>query len=349
MGTGNKTGGRGKKPKTGSAVVFYITNSGLELAQRIRGLYPETQIIKFTAAGAHRRLPLLWKECRNFIFIMAAGIVVRTVAPLLKDKRTDPAVVVLDERGRFVISLLSGHIGGANALAQRIADFIGAQAVITTASDVQERVSLDLWAAERHLVVEDMKQLTKVSGKIVNGKTVRVFSDLSFDASGIPEEFTVVKTIGQADVIISSRLFASGALFLRPRDLVAGIGCNRGTRKEEIESVVAEVMQEKQLSLNSIRGIASIDLKKDEKGLRDYARDHDLNTEFYSADELNHAALRNKLTRSAAVKAATGAVAVAEPAALLGACAVSDTYSLIVKKQKRGNVTLAIARAEFML
>lgn len=114
-----------------TTAILYITQNGFNLAQRLRGLYPNARLLKFKL----EMLPRLWSEYKNFIFIMATGIVVRTIAPLIKDKKTDPAVVVLDEKGRHAISLLSGHIGGANQVAREIADFLNSVAVITTASD----------------------------------------------------------------------------------------------------------------------------------------------------------------------------------------------------------------------
>jgi cobalt-precorrin 5A hydrolase len=214
---------------------------------------------------------------------------------------------------------------------------------------VQGRLSLDLWAEEKNLIVEDFQKLKEMSARIVNGKTIKIFSELKLEPETVPEEFAMVDEPGNADVIISSRLLESNALYLRPRNLIAGIGCNRGTHKEEIGSVVAEVMQNKKLSHHSIKSVASIDLKKDEKGLLDYALDNKFNIEFFSAEDLNHVSSKNKLTRSETVMTATGAAAVAEPAAIMGASTASDDYSLIVTKQKRGNVTLAIAKAEYSL
>jgi cobalamin biosynthesis protein CbiG len=349
MGTENKARDKRSGLQTASAAIFYITDKGYELARRIQALYPDARIMKFTSAGAVPELPLLWKECKNLIFIMAAGIVVRSIASLLKNKRTDPAVIVLDEKGEFAISLLSGHIGGANALAHEIADCVGARAVITTASDVQGKVSLDLWAEGKNLFVENPGKLNAISANIVNDRMVRVFSELAFRPETVPAELTIVGEAEGADVIISSRLLESRALFLRPRNLIAGIGCNRGTRKEEIASVVAEIMQNEKLSPHSLKSIASIDLKRDETGLLEYAQENRLDIDFFSAEELNHVSSNNKLSRSETVMTATGAVAVAEPAALLAARTASDDYSLIVTKQKRGNVTLAIAKAAFIL
>lgn len=290
-----------------------------------------------------------WEASGNIICIMAAGIVVRAAAPLLKHKATDPAVVVLDENGSYAISLLSGHIGGANELARRIAGHIGAQAVITTASDVQGRLSTDLWAMERNLHVEDFGKLRKISAGILRGEAIRVNTEYPVGTGGLPREFVPVDSPEEADIVISHRLIDSRALFLRPGNLVAGIGCNRGTPESEIREAFEGVFLEEGLSVRSVKRIASIDLKKDEKGLLDFARNSGLDIEFFSSGDLNNAALKYNIAESASVRSATGAAAVAEPAALLSAAKLSDNCTLITPKRKRGNVTLAIAQAEFTL
>ncbi len=329
----------------GKTSIFYITGNGRKLAGRIAGLYPGAEILKFNSDIFAER----WETSGNIICIMAAGIVVRAAAPLLKHKTTDPAVVVLDENGSYAISLLSGHIGGANELATRIAGHIGARAVITTASDVQGKLSPDMWAMQKNLHVEDFEKLRKISAGILRGEQIRVNTEYPVGAGGLPGEFVLVDSPEEADMVISHRLIDSGALFLRPGNLFAGIGCNRGTAESEIREVFESVFREERLSVRSVRCIATIDLKKDEKGLMDFARSKELDIEFFSNTELNNAALRYGIAESASVRAATGAVAVAEPAAVLAAARLSDNCALITPKRKRGNVTLAIAKAEFTL
>ncbi|NOZ68453.1 MAG: cobalamin biosynthesis protein CbiG [Deferribacteres bacterium] len=325
--------------------IFYITGNGRKLAGRIAGLYPDAEILKFNSGIFAEK----WRESGNIICIMAAGIVVRAAAPLLKDKTTDPAVVVLDEKGSYAISLLSGHIGGANELARRIAGHIGAQAVITTASDVQGKLSPDLWAMERNLHVEDFDKLRKISARLLRGEPVRVNTEYPVSTGGLPREFVPVDAPGEADIVISHRLVDCAALFLRPKNLVAGIGCNRATAESEIRQVFEDVFREEGLSVRSVKCIATIDLKRDEKGLLDFARNNGLDIEFFSSSDLNNAAMRYGIAESASVRTATGAAAVAEPAALLAARGLFDNCTLITPKRKRGNVTLAIAQAEFTL
>jgi len=327
------------------AVIFYITKNGRELAGLVAGLFPSAEVLKFNSALFTDR----WAKTGKIICIMATGIVVRAMSSLLEDKKTDPAVVLLDEKGDFVISLLSGHIGGANALAKKIAEGIGATPVITTASDVQGKVALDLWAEAMGLYVEDFELLRKMSARIVNGRDVKVKVEGLSGNIKLPAGLVRVETVREADMIISYRVYKKDVLYLRPGVLCAGIGCNRGTTKREIGEVVGAVFGKAGLSMRSISTLASIDLKKDEKGLVAFARDNGLGIEFFGRDELNRIAGEHDITGSAADQAATGAVAVAEPAALLGAKRISGRFSLIIPKEKRGNVTLAIALAELAL
>jgi len=326
-------------------VIYYITNNGFQVAQSVKELIADAEIVRYKKTEFESN----WSGTKNIICIMATGIVVRVIAPLLQDKRTDPAVVVMDEKGEYVISLLSGHLGGANALTRGIADCIGAHAVITTASDVQGKVALDLWAAKENLYVEDYKKLKTLSARIVNGEQIKVRTEHIFNTGNIPEEFEMVGRKDNADIIITSRLMENEALYLRPKNLFAGIGCNRGTTKEEIRDMVTETLQREKLAIHSIACIASIDLKGDEQGLLDFAGDEGLDIDFFSKNDLNGAVLKHNLAASDAAMAATGAAAVAEPAAILAARKRFHNSTMVIPKEKRGNVTLAIVKAEFVL
>ncbi len=348
MGTENNTGVRGQwsgiRGDGLRVAIICLTRGGALLARKLVRLLPETGLYLYEPSAPEfsnlerfsslRGLTgRLWSRHNALVFIMAAGIVVRTIAPLIKDKKTDPAVVVLDEKGKFAISLLSGHMGKANGLAKEIADFLGGQAVITTASDVNERPALDLWALERDLYVEDWERLKRLSARIVDGEKIKVFTDgVSYK---LPPEFIPVKAPEDAQLIITNRIMSFSALYLRPRNLVLGIGCNRGTEAEEIGKVVKDVFGEWGFSPNSIRNVATVDKKKDEAGLLCFAERHGLAIEFFSPEELNRV---KGIKGSEASMRAIGARGVAEPAAILSA-----RSSLLIPKQKRGNVTLAAA------
>ncbi len=328
-------------------VIFYITDNGHTLAQRLKGLYPRAQILKFKTEV----VPKLWNKSPNLIFIMATGIVVRTIAPLINDKKIDPAVVVLDEKGKFVVSLLSGHLGGANDKAREIAHFLKAEAVITTASDVNNKTSIDLWAKENNLVIEDLDLLPQNSTRLLNNGAVRVYQDVEIK---LPDDFLKVGDPGFADVIITNKIIpphppllkrgggdycgchVKGQLYLRPKNLVIGIGCNSGTSEDELENAVRNKLKENNLSFLSIHSIATVDKKGDETGLISFARKYNLEIDTFTPDELNSV---NGIQKSEAAFKATGAIGVAEPAALLS----SGADNLLVPKQKIGNVTVAVA------
>ncbi len=346
--------------------ILYITDNGYHLAQKLKSWQPDAEIVKFVPGIVED----LWGRHDALVFIMASGIVVRTIAPLLKDKKTDPAVVVLDEAGRFAISLAGGHLGGANELANEIAKFLGGEAVVTTASDVNGLPSIDLWARDHDLVIEEWGLLPQIGTRFVNNGALRVYEDQGSGVRGqglgvrsqgsgvpLPDEFLRVAEPRFADVIISNKQNAygvpsgcavtgdecsvetcrvKGQLYLRPRNLVVGIGCNSGTSQDEIEAAVRSVLEGSNLSFLSVGCIFTIDIKGNEPGLVAFARENNFPLHTFSADELNSV---EGIRKSETVFKATGAHAVAEPAALLG----SGIGRLLVPKQKKGNVTVAVS------
>jgi cobalt-precorrin 5A hydrolase/precorrin-3B C17-methyltransferase len=328
---------------TGNSIAaLYVTDDGRLLAGKLKRLYPDLKIIRF----ARGKTKETWEGYKSLIFIMAAGIVVRTIAPLIKDKKTDPAVIVLDEKGRHAVSLLSGHLGGANERAREIAGFLGGEAVITTASDVDGLTSIDLWARDNDLEIEDWKLLPRIATRLINRKKLTVYSDMEMR---LPHDFSKVADPACADLLITNRISplnpplikggrqeAKGSLYLRPKNLVVGIGCNRGTSADEIERVLRKTLDEHNLSFTAVRSIATIDLKADEPGIGIFSKRHSLAVLTFGPEELNTVP---GISRSEAAFRATGAKAVAEPAAILA----SGAGALLVPKQKAGNVTVAVA------
>ncbi len=272
---------------------------------------------------------------------MAAGIVVRAIAPLLQDKDVDPCVVVMDEKGRHAVSLLAGHIGGGNGLACRLAELTGGTPVITTASDTLGLAALDLWAQEQQLTAPSREELTAASTRLVNQGELRLYSDE--EVASLPPGLTLVGEAEKADIVVSaSTRFAKPVTVFRPRHLVIGIGCNRGTPAVEFEEALTELLADLHLSRKSIRNLASIDQKNDEPGLLRFAEDNGWLIEFFPSTRIN--SLTNVAISFAALKA-VGAIGVAEPAALLSA----QSNHLESRKRKWKNVTMAVARAPFSL
>ncbi len=319
--------------------ILALTSGGRKLAARLAQKLP-AEVIDLEALGLAATLARAWPRCQGLILIMAAGIAVRAIAPLLRDKRSDPGVVVLDEAGRFAVSLLSGHLGGGNALARQVAAVTCGQAVITTASDTLGLTALDLWARHNGLLLVQ-GSLTAASAALVNSGRITVFTELPGE---LPADFTAVPEPARAELVIANRLPAEeGALaVLCPRNLVMGIGCNRGTSKEQIEEAALETCRRHGLLFSAVGRLASIDLKQDEVGLLQFAAAHGLDLQWYSADLLNSVP---GVAVSLAAKKATGAKAVAEPAALLAA----GTHTLLIRKTKWKDVTIALAEIPFRL
>lgn len=322
--------------------IIALTKGGNQLAQRLTTHLPESVILsqKDNKKGnIHNTLTQAWQKYDNLICIMAAGIVVRSIAPLLQDKQVDPAVVVCDEQGQYAISLLSGHLGGGNLLAQKVADILKGQAVITTASDVLGHTALDLWCRGLGLAVTDKQGLTLSMAKLVNTGSVSLYSD--YPLPSLPKDIILTTELCCADLWITSCTEQQveqpcRAVLLHPKVLVVGIGCNRNTPVEEISNALDHACQVNRLAPESVSKLASIDLKSDEPGLLTFARSHNLPLDFYTPEQLNQV---QGIAASAAVLRATGAKAVAEPAAIL--CSCNDT--LLVQKMKFSNVTIAIA------
>ena len=354
----------GLKTQHRSAAVIAVTGNGVRLALQIQASLPECVCyvpnrhrfaLALGAVGYDRLrtvVPELWRQYRALVFIMATGIVVRQIAPLLKHKTQDPAVVVLDERGKYVISLVSGHLGGANGLAEAIARITEGQAVITTASDVQNRPAIDLIAQELRLEIVNPGMLAVVARCIVEDERVWVYDpDLRLAPSfkGLENmiwrrERGISSDHDQEGVGIwvSEYLVPAGSqcLHLCPRNLVVGIGCNRGASVEAILDLLRTLFAREQLSVRSIRNLASIDLKSDERGVLEAARLLERPVHFYSRHEIEKVAVPNP---SGTVLAHIGVASVCEATALLSA----QSSQLLITKQKTADVTLAVARVGF--
>jgi cobalt-precorrin 5A hydrolase len=324
--------------------VIALTAGGRALAEKVSAVLDEC-LLCHPKSGIATEIRRIWQEVDGLICIMATGIVVRSIAPLCQDKRKDPCVVVLDEKGEFVISLLSGHLGGGNALAREVARITGGQAVITTASDVTGHTAIDLWAMENDLIVANPEKMTRISARLVNTGALAFFSDQAID--GLPVDFCPVEKSEHADIVISHLLPDKyDGIRLIPKNLFVGFGCNRGTTSAEFQQALDDLCGAHRIDPRAIAGLASIDLKNDEEGLLDFAEQQHLPIRFFSKDELNTVA---GITTSKAALKATGAKGVAEPAAVLAASSESSDGRLYIRKMKWKNVTVAVAVKQIKL
>ena len=316
--------------------IFAYSRTGCKTARRICMALPEAETLCYAVPRLAEPgfLPLekavygaAFSEMDALIFVGAAGIAVREIAPYVCDKRTDPAVLDLDERANFVIPLLSGHIGGANALARRLAAALGATAVVTTATDVNGKFSVDTWAAEHGCAISDMGLAKAVSAEILE-HSVPFCSDFPI-REPLPDGL-VLGGSGALGIYAGYRFSAPFARTLRlvPRVLRVGIGCRRGISREAVEEAIGKVFAEN-------LGVFSIDLKEHEPGLLAACAAHGWPAHFYSASQLQ--AVPGEFTGSDFVRAVTGVENVCERAAFL------DAERLLVKKTACDGVTVAVA------
>ena len=326
---------------TGS--IFAFSRQGCITARKIVAACPDVIWKRFTMErfGETGFSPISQKcygesfaESELVVFVGSCGIAVRKISPFVHDKRTDPAVICVDELGTFVIPLLSGHIGGANAFARRIAENLNATPVITTATDINRRFSVDTWATENGCAISSMKLAKAVSASILEGD-IPLKSD--FPVTGSLPNGVVPGETGNIGVYLTAtdKEPFENTLRLIPKHLHLGIGCRRGTEKEAIQNVVAQVFRENRLDFRAVSCAASIDLKQDEEGLLSFCREQNIPIRFYSADELK--AVSGDFTPSPFVQKVTGVDNVCERSALLGA------DELIVKKTACHGVTVAVA------
>lgn len=276
----------------------------------------------------------LFQWADAMVFVGACGIAVRAIAPYVRDKQTDPAVLSVDELARFVIPLLSGHIGGANALAVKLADALGAAAVVSTATDINGKFSVDAWAASHEVFIDNIKAAKAVSAAILE-RTVPIFSDFPI-ATDLPSGVAPGER-GDVGICISWRRKSpfQCTLLLVPKVVRLGVGCRKGADAGSIAAMVDGTMEKSGIHPAAVKCVATIDLKKNEAGLLTFCRERGWPLECYSAEELR--AVQGEFTPSSFVRSVTGVDNVCERAAALGG------GQLIVKKTAGSGVTVAAA------
>lgn len=360
-----------------------------------------------------------WNCCSAFVFIGALGIAVRHVAPFLQSKASDPAVLVLDEKGQFVIPVASGHIGGGVCLAWELARYLGAQAVITTATDVENQFAVDVFAQRNHLWIENPDRIKSISSALLRGGTVDVWTSLPIEGD-VPEGVRVVRVKGEAtedlqaissekeipDVLrrqetgIGKELSKQDRTELRDRTelqdrtelrdrgmprtaitigltsgeveqiyriydaervcelypgrYILGIGCKKGKTVEELEGFLQEICKTQRIDIHEIGAIASIDVKKEEKGIWELSRRIGVDFEVFTQQELEQ--VEEKVTPSEFVKETVGVDNVCERSAYClarrwaqGQRVAEDSrkngrYSPVMGKQSRNGMTMALVK-----
>ncbi|MDE7283789.1 MAG: cobalamin biosynthesis protein [Lachnospiraceae bacterium] len=284
-------------------------------------------------------------ERSALLFIGACGIAVRAVAPFLTDKLHDVPVLVMDEKGKYIIPILSGHMGGANDLANHIAEKTGAEAVITTATDINKKFTVDMFAKRNNLYIANKDGIVKVSSKVLAGKEITISietgHEITCEETGV--QIVPYPPVGFVDVVVTSEdnVFDTSIL-LKPREYVIGIGCKRGKNVNEIDEFISKTINEMGISVAQIFALSSILQKRDEQGIIEWCRKEGIPFFTYTAEELQE--VNGNFTKSLFVKEQVGVDNVCERAAVK---VCGENGKLIVPKVAENGMTIAIAKRKW--
>ena len=330
----------------GKNIAKFLESVGYETEMWTMEKYSEESKVRAYAIDYKETTKEAFQTSSCLVYVGATGIAVRAIAPHLVSKKDDPAILNVDEKGNFVIPLCSGHIGGANELARALAASIGAIPCVTTATDVNGLFAVDEWAARNNMVIDGLFEAKEFASSLVAGKEVGAVIDDGFVVEGqLPKLVvnSIEPEVGMCITIDKSKTPFKTTLRLMPRVLHLGIGCKRNTPLERIEELVLPKLAELNIDLRTVAGVASVDLKKDEQGLLEFARKNNWPITFYTSDELNE--LEGEFTPSAFVKSIVGVSNVCERSAVKDA----GHHNLLLKKTSKNGVTLAIAIEELSL
>ena len=341
--------------------ILVITKNGVKIGENLKKIFPDWDVyapsklmnesaeITWYSEPTTEKIVELFKNNNALICVFSLGAVIRLISPYLKDKKTDPAVIVIDDKTNFVISVLSGHIGGANELTEEIAEKIGALPVITTAADVNKTIAVDLVGREYDWKIDDDSTVTKISAHMVNEEPIGVFQEAGKKNwyKKLPKNVVIYNNIeelkksdSKSYLIITDKIIDNlekESVIYRPPSLVVGIGLHWDTTKETIKEGIEDCMKKFNLSPKSIAKLVSIKKPQDVQGLIDLGVEMNLPVEYVNREDLAEITAPNP---SETVKKFEGTASVSEAAAIK-----ISKGKLIVEKQKfPPNLTIAIAR-----
>ena len=328
--------------------IISFTKKGGDINKRLTDILSESDITSYTLEKYrfdNRVKPLgNLKETvkRHFtddavIFIGAVGIAVRSIAPYIKDKFCDPAVLVIDELGRYVIPLLSGHVGGANELANYIGEALSAAPIITTATDINGTFAVDIFAKKNNLLISSRKLAKDVSAALLDNNCIDIDSDIkSIDVKELKKKLNPKNKACDIKVRITDRIYDGTVLTLIPKNLYIGVGCKKNTDADKMWDFVNDIFRLEGLDIRAVKSIGSIDIKRDEDAVKNLA--NRLNVPFltFTKDELN--SVSGDFFESEFVRKTVGVGNVCERAVCI------QCNNLIVKKTAREGMTVAIGR-----
>lgn len=341
--------------------IVWVTSKGMDTAFKIKAYFPDDfldmycyekincceKVMYYTSVS--QLMQEIFHAYEAIVFVGACGIMVRAMSPFVESKKTDPAVVVIDEQGKYAIPILSGHIGGANALAEKLAEYSGCQAVITTATDIGGKFSPDSFAMANDLYFDDLSVAKQIAAAVLKGEKIGLYSD--FPCRNIPEEY-IVKYTGEemkkrekplmGICILAQQIHGTAdnsyfkeTLFCYPKTYVLGIGCRKHTEPDKLERFVMGTLAHNDIPIWKVKRITSIDLKKKEPALIELGQKYRIPFRSYVAEQLQK--VTGEFERSEFVLQTTGVDNVCERSACV------EGGKIVVKKISMDGMTIAIA------
>ncbi|WP_407391418.1 cobalt-precorrin 5A hydrolase [Methanobrevibacter sp.] len=330
--------------------IISVSDKGKELACDLKNkLEKDSTIIKTDLyhKNVGKYFPILFYEYDAVIAIMASGILIRSIAPLIESKVSDPAVLNIDDNGNFVISTLSGHLGGANKLTEKVSTLIGATPIITTSTDVNKKLGIDVIAKDLFLTVENPKEILFFNKAILDGREISITINPSYDFNYLFEYLNnntleidlsiyYSSKINPAEILVS---LDEHELILKEKKLVVGIGCRRGKECSKIYDGLKKSISDLNVSISRVNMLASAEIKQDEQGILELSEKLDIPVNFVEMEKLK-LFKSDDVQKSEFVKSKFGIYGVCEPSALISAGFESK---LVYKKTSYDGVTIAIA------
>ena len=322
--------------------IISVTESGDMIAKVLNNEFKSKVYLKdeVKEIGLKTITEKLFSEALGIIFISSTGIAVRAIAPFIECKTKDPAIVVVDSIGKYAISLLSGHLGGGNELAEKVSKIINAKSIITTATDMKNLVAPDIIALKNNLIIEDLKKAKDFSAKLIENKEIEFFDDNN--KIKIPKGYKKLSKEGENLLWVTNKINSNfnykNTLRLIRKNIVLGIGCKKNFPKEEMKEKVLKYLEENNIDLRAIKSIGSIDLKKNEEAILSLKNLFNCDFITFSKDEILK--VKGDFIESEFVKKITGVGAVAEPSViLLGG-------KIVFSKEKLGGITICVGEID---
>ena len=324
--------------------IIAFSEKGMRLGERIQAYYAAKQssasLVRCECDGLSQWTNEHFSIDEALIFIGSCGIAVRAVAPFIKSKTGDPAVVVIDELATYAVSLLSGHLGGANELATELSGLTGALPVVTTATDRNGVFSIDAWAKKQGLTIANPERIKSIAVRLLAGEQVGLKSHFPVEGR-LPEGISL--SSGEYHVLVTYKTNGKAdALRLIPRVITLGIGCKKGTDAVTIENAFALTLAKAGCHPAAVARVCSVDMKANEPGILEFCVNHDLPYQTFSAKELQR--VKGTFTSSAFVQSVAGVGNVCERSAVLGS---GENGRLISGKDAGFGVTMALAAAPY--